>query len=79
MKYCKNSIYWLSNVSIINHFFHIYFIVGTFSVKLPKLNLGEFFEGLDLLITLLAPKKKSPVTVKPLMSELTGKLIYFMF
>ena len=79
MKYCKNSIYWLSSVSIINHFFYIYFIVGTFSVKLPKLNLGEFFEGLDLLTTLLAPKKNSPVTVKPLISELTGKLIYFMF
>ena len=79
MKYCKNSIYWLSSVSIINHFFYIYFIVGTFSVKLPKLNLGEFFEGLGLLTTLLAPKKKSPVTVKPLISELTGKLIYFMF
>ena len=79
MKYCKNSIYWLSTVSIINRFFYIYFIVGTFSVKLPKLNLGEFFEGLDLLTTLLAPKKKSPVTVKPLISELTGKLIYFMF
>lgn len=45
---------------------------GTFSVKLPKLNSGEFFEGLDLLTTLLAPKKKSPVTVKPLISELTG-------
>ena len=79
MKYCKNSIYWLSSVSIINRFFYIYFIVGTFSVKLPKLNLGEFFEGLDLLTTLLAPKKNSPVTVKPLISELTGKLIYFMF
>ena len=79
MKYCKNSIYRLSTVSIINHFFYIYCIVGTFSVKLPKLNSGEFFEGLDLLTTLLAPKKKSPVTVKPLISELIGKLIYFMF
>ena len=48
-------------------------------MKLPKLNSGEFFEGLDLLTTLLAPKKKSPVTVKPLISELIGKLIYFMF
>ena len=79
MKYCKNSIYWLSSVSIINRFFYIYFIVGIFSLKLPKLNLGEFFEGLDLLTTLLAPKKNSPVTVKSLISELTGKLIYFMF
>ena len=79
MKYSKNSIYWLSTVSISNHFFYIYCIVGTFSVKLPKLNSGEFFEGLDQLTTLLAPKKNSPVTVKPLISELTGKLISFMF
>ena len=79
MKYCKNSIYWLSTVSISNHFFYIYCVVGTFSVKLPKLNSGEFFEGLDLLTTLLASKKKSPVTVKPLISELAGKVIYLMF
>lgn len=46
-------------------------VIGTFSVNLPKLHPGEFFEGLDLLTTLLAPKKRAPATTKPLI-ELTG-------
>ena len=41
-------------------------------MKLPKLHPGESFEGLDLLTTLLAPKKKAPATVKPFI-ELIGK------
>lgn len=44
---------------------------GTFTVKLPKLHPGETFENLDLLTTLLAPKKKSPVGIKPLI-EIVG-------
>ncbi|XP_022797386.1 protein SHQ1 homolog [Stylophora pistillata] len=39
---------------------------GTFSIKLPKLHPGEIFENLDLLTTLLAPKKKASLNVKPL-------------
>ncbi|KAL9959379.1 hypothetical protein ACROYT_G032698 [Oculina patagonica] len=44
---------------------------GTFTIKLPKLHPGEPFEDLDLLTTLLAPKKKSPLAVKPLI-EVVG-------
>jgi len=44
-------------------------------VKLPKLHPKESFEGLDLLTTLLAPKKKAPATIKPFI-ELIGEPIY---
>lgn len=44
---------------------------GTFTIRLPKLHPGETFENLDLLTTLLAPKKKSPVGIKPLI-EIVG-------
>lgn len=50
----------------------IVLLIGTFSVKLPKLHPGESFDGLDLLTTLLAPKKKAPATIRPLI-ELAGK------
>ncbi|XP_067024259.1 protein SHQ1 homolog isoform X2 [Acropora muricata] len=42
---------------------------GTFTVKLPKLNRGETFEGLDLLTTLLAPKRKAAAPSKPLIEQ----------
>lgn len=42
---------------------------GTFTVKLPKLNPGETFEGLDLLTTLLAPKRKAAAPSKPLIEQ----------
>ncbi|XP_068714980.1 protein SHQ1 homolog [Montipora foliosa] len=45
---------------------------GTFSVKLPKLHPGEFFEDLDLLTTLLAPRRQAKSTTKALIEE-TGK------
>ena len=45
---------------------------GTFTVKLPKLNPGETFEGLDLLTTLLAPKRKATAPSKPLIEQ-SGK------
>ena len=52
--------------------FLLSFTVGTFSIKLPKLYAGETFENLDLLTTLLAPKKKASLNVKPLI-EVVGK------
>lgn len=65
----ENLLYSLKYQMVVN------FSIGTFSVKLPKLHRGEAFEGLDLLTTLLAPKKKKPVSNKPLI-EPAGKNMY---
>lgn len=63
----------LNSVKIIySSFFYFPFTVGTFSIKLPKLHAGETFENLDLLTTLLAPKKKASLNIKPLI-EVVGK------
>ena len=63
----------LNSVKIIySSFCYFPFTVGTFSIKLPKLHAGETFENLDLLTTLLAPKKKASLNVKPLI-EVFGK------
>lgn len=48
---------------------------GTFSIKLPKLHAGETFENLDLLTTLLAPKKKASLNVKPLIEVVESDTI----
>ncbi|XP_042679663.1 protein SHQ1 homolog isoform X3 [Centrocercus urophasianus] len=41
---------------------------GTFTIQLPKESPGQYFEGLDMLTSLLAPKKSR--TAKPLVEEI---------
>ncbi|XP_042195491.1 protein SHQ1 homolog isoform X2 [Callorhinchus milii] len=43
---------------------------GNFTVKVPKVVAGEYFEGLDMLTALLAPKGSR--SAKPLVEELGG-------
>ncbi|NXU47120.1 SHQ1 protein, partial [Turnix velox] len=43
---------------------------GTFTIKLPKEIPGQYFEGLDMLTSLLAPKKSR--SGKPLVEELAA-------
>lgn len=62
-------------LSLIFPFFNT---AGTFTIKLPKLHPGETFENLDLLTTLLAPRKKAPVGIKPLI-EVVGELLSISF
>ncbi|EDO45342.1 predicted protein, partial [Nematostella vectensis] len=39
---------------------------GTFTVKIPKLNVGQEFPDLDMITTLLAPKNKLPAPAGPM-------------
>ncbi|NWU96985.1 SHQ1 protein, partial [Upupa epops] len=41
---------------------------GTFTIRLPKETPGQYFEGLDMLTSLLAPKKSR--SAKPLVEEI---------
>ncbi|NXY44427.1 SHQ1 protein, partial [Ceuthmochares aereus] len=43
---------------------------GTFVVRLPKESPGQYFEGLDMLTSLLAPKKSR--SAKPLVEEIAA-------
>ncbi|NWH73206.1 SHQ1 protein, partial [Piaya cayana] len=43
---------------------------GTFTIKLPKETPGQYFEGLDMLTSLLAPKKSR--SAKPLVEEIAA-------
>ena len=43
---------------------------GIFHLKLPKKNSGELFHNLDMLTTLLAPKKG---TIKPIIEVVSGE------
>ncbi|NXU14849.1 SHQ1 protein, partial [Pardalotus punctatus] len=42
--------------------------IGTFTIRLPKEIRGQYFEGLDMLTSLLAPKKSR--SAKPLVEEM---------
>ncbi|XP_064012276.1 protein SHQ1 homolog isoform X4 [Pogoniulus pusillus] len=43
---------------------------GTFTIQLPKETPGQYFEGLDMLTSLLAPKKSR--SAKPLVEEIAA-------
>ncbi|KFO77837.1 Protein SHQ1, partial [Cuculus canorus] len=43
---------------------------GTFTIRLPKETAGQYFEGLDMLTSLLAPKKSR--SAKPLVEEIAA-------
>ncbi|XP_069722117.1 protein SHQ1 homolog [Phaenicophaeus curvirostris] len=43
---------------------------GTFTIRLPKETPGQYFEGLDMLTSLLAPKKSR--SAKPLVEEIAA-------
>ncbi|NWZ92481.1 SHQ1 protein, partial [Nesospiza acunhae] len=44
--------------------------IGTFTIQLPKEVPGQYFEGLDMLTSLLAPKKSR--SAKPLVEEMAA-------
>ncbi|NXK95782.1 SHQ1 protein, partial [Formicarius rufipectus] len=44
--------------------------IGTFTIRLPKEIPGQYFEGLDMLTSLLAPKKSR--SAKPLVEEIAA-------
>ncbi|XP_074770290.1 protein SHQ1 homolog [Athene noctua] len=51
---------------------------GTFTIRLPKEIPGQYFEGLDMLTSLLAPKKSR--SAKPLVEEIgmTKKILFIV-
>lgn len=44
------------------------YLLGIFTIRLPKETPGQHFEGLNMLTALLAPRK--PRTAKPLVEEI---------
>jgi hypothetical protein len=59
-----------------HHFNNLFSILGTFTVKLPKLHQDEYFEGLDMLTSLLTPRKKPKIN-QPSIEVINGKTLIF--